>query len=157
MRIVLVLLLAASASAECVPFREAAKHVGETKCVTGKVLHVKQGNNGVHFFDFCEDYRTCPFTVVVFASNLKHVGDVRQLEGKEIEIHGPIKEYDGRAEIILERVGQLSGEAAKIPALPKGYDVEQKGRYSAGKFSYPHASKRKRQKKEPSIVTEEPE
>ena len=79
--------------------------------VTGKVLRVKQGNRGVHFFDFCEDYRMCPFTVVVFPSNLKHVGDVRQLEGKDIQIHGPIKEYDGRAEIILERTSQLDGEA----------------------------------------------
>ncbi|HZQ21522.1 MAG TPA: hypothetical protein VFA89_01870 [Terriglobales bacterium] len=144
--------------AGCIPFREAPKHVGETKCVSGKVLRVKPGSRGVHFFDFCEDYRVCPFTVVVFASNLKHVGDVRQLEGKDIEIHGTIKEYDGRAEIILERAGQLSGEAAKIPALPKGYDVEQKGRYSAGQFSYPHSSPKKRQKKQqPPIVTEEPE
>jgi transcriptional regulator of NAD metabolism len=100
----------------------------------------------------------CPFTVVVFASNLKHVGDVRQLEGKEIEIHGRIKEYDGRAEIILERFAQLSGEAANIPALPKGYDVESKGRYSAGTFSHPHAASKKRTKKQaPPIMTEEPE
>ena len=157
MRLLVVLALLAAAQAECVPFTDASKHVGETKCVTGKVLHVKQGNAGAHFFDYCEDYRMCPFTVVVFAGNLKHVGDVRQLEGKTIEIHGPIKEYDGRAEIILERASQLGGEAAKIPALPKGYDVEKKGRYSAGSFSRPHAPKRKRQKQEPSIVTEEPE
>jgi len=30
---------------------------------------VKRGERGVHFFDFCADYRTCPFTVVVFASD----------------------------------------------------------------------------------------
>ena len=153
-----MLLFSVSASAECIPFREAAKHVGETKCVSGRVLHVKQGNGGAHFFDFCEDYRMCPFTVVVFASNLKHVGDVRQLEGKNVEIHGPIKEYDGRAEIVLERASQLDGEAAKIPALPKGYDVEQKGRYSAGTFSYPQSSRKTRRKKQqPPIITEEPE
>jgi len=153
-----MLLCATSVSAsQCISIEEAAKHVGESKCVTGKVLHVKQGNGGAHFFDFCDDYRMCPFTVVVFASNLKHVGDVRQLEGKEIEIHGPIKEYDGRAEIILERAAQLGGEAAKIPALPKGYDVEQKGRYSAGSFSYPHAARKREKKQAPPIVTEEPE
>ena len=158
MRTLLLLLLAASAAAECVPFREAGRHVGETKCVSGKVLHVKQGNGGAHFFDYCEDYRACPFTVVVFAGDLKHVGDVRQLEGKDVEIHGPIKEYDGRAEIILERASQLSGAAAKIPALPKEYDVEKKGRYSAGTFSRPHAAAKKRTKKQaPPIMTEEPE
>jgi hypothetical protein len=154
-----VLLCACTASAsQCVSIDEAGKHVGESRCVTGKVLHVKQGNGGVHFFDFCEDYRVCPFTVVVFAGDLKHVGDVRQLEGKQIEIHGPIKEYDGRAEIILERTSQLDGEAAKIPALPKGYDVEQKGRYSAGSFRHPSSSRNKRHKKQqPAIMTEEPE
>ena len=36
--------------AECVSYSEAMKHIGATKCVTGKVLRVKQGNAGVHFF-----------------------------------------------------------------------------------------------------------
>lgn len=154
----MLLLAAVSANAACIPFSEAGKHVGETKCVSGKVLHVKQGNGDVHFFDFCEDYRVCPFTVVVFASNLKQVGDVRQLEGKDIQIHGPIKEYDGRAEIILERTSQLDGEAARIPALPKGYDVEQRGRFTTGTFSSAHPSKQKRRKKQPPpLTTEEPE
>ena len=40
---------------------------------------MKQGSRGTHFFDFCEDYRTCPFTVVVFSSDLKQVGDVRRI------------------------------------------------------------------------------
>ena len=45
---------------------EARQHVGEIKCVTGKVLHVKVGAKGVHFVDFCGDQASCPFTVVVF-------------------------------------------------------------------------------------------
>jgi hypothetical protein len=36
--------------------------------------------------------------VVVFPSNLRHVGDVRQLQGKVVEIHGPVKLYDGRGD-----------------------------------------------------------
>jgi len=65
-------------------------------------------------------------------SDLKSVGDVRQLQGRIVEIHGQVKEYDGRAEIILEEYRQLSGSTARIPPLPKNYDVENKGRYSAG-------------------------
>ena len=42
-----------------------------------------------------------------------------------IEIHGQVKEYDGRAEIILEEYRQLSGSTAKISPLPKNY-VERK-------------------------------
>jgi len=98
---------------------EAKKHISETRCVSGKVLRVKEGNRGVTFLDFCEDYLVCPFTVVVFPSDLKHVGDVRQLQGKMVEIHGPVKEYDGRAEIVLERARQLTGMLGKSRLCPR--------------------------------------
>ena len=74
----------------------------------------------------------CPFTVVVFPSGLKDVGDVRRLAGRTIEIHGAVKLYDGRAEMILNRISQITGGAAMIPPLPKNYDVENRGHYSAG-------------------------
>jgi hypothetical protein len=143
-------------AADCISFSEAGKYVGTTRCVRGKVVRVEQGNRGVHFVDFCEDFRNCPFTVVVFASNLKHIGDVRQLAGREIEIHGPIKDYDGRAEIILERLGQLHGDAAHIPPLPKEYDVERKGRFSAGTMGHPKTAKSKPKKQPPRVGIEDP-
>jgi hypothetical protein len=125
--------------------------------VTGKVLRVKKGSRGVHFFDFCDDYRTCPFTVVVFPSDLKHVGDVRQLQGRQIEIEGDVKGYDGRAEIILRRASQLRGDSARIPPLPKEYDVERHGSYSAGRFSYPRDSKKSSRKKQgPPVSLQDP-
>lgn len=121
-------------ASDCLPIREARQHVGETKCVTGKVLRVKVGARGVHFVDFCEDQMACPFTVVVFPHDLKDVGDVRRLTGRVIEIRGPVKLYGGRAEIILSRVGQLTGGSTLIPPLPKNYDVEKEGHYSAGRM-----------------------
>jgi hypothetical protein len=124
-------LLAAS---DCIPIREANKHIGETKCVTGKILRVRVGNKGVHLLDFCEDQLACPFSVVVFPSGLKDVGDVRRLAGRTIEVHGAVKLYDGRAEIILNRISQITGGAAMIPPLPKNYDVENRGHYSAGRL-----------------------
>jgi hypothetical protein len=42
--------------------------------------------------------------------------------------------YDGRAEIILNRVTQLTGGSTLIPPLPKNYDVEKQGHYSAGRI-----------------------
>jgi hypothetical protein len=95
---------------------------------------VKAGSKGVHYVDFCEEQMSCPFTVVVFPSDLKDVGDVRRLEGRLIEIHGQVKLYGGRAEIILSRVGQLSGGSTMIPPLPKNYDVEKRGHYSPGRM-----------------------
>ncbi|PYX98227.1 MAG: hypothetical protein DMG71_01010 [Acidobacteria bacterium] len=137
---------------ECIPFQEARQHIGATRCVTGKVVRVEEGDKGVTYLDFCEDYRVCPFTVVVFRSDLGHVGDVRQLSGKTVEIHGELKEYDGRAEIVLSRPKQLTGDAALIPPLPKTYDVERKGHYSAGKSSRPKASRKTRQKRQSQPV-----
>jgi len=147
-----------SALADCVPFSDAHKHVGTTQCIRGTILHVKEGNRGVTFLDFCEDYRTCPFTVVVFAGDLKQVGDVRQLKGRTVEIKGTVLDYDGRAEIILKRPQQLGKDAALLPPLPKDYDVERKGHYSAGKFSYPKTAKKPAKKKQGQPVDiEDPE
>src|SRR5271169_1098642 len=125
------------AASDCLPILEAKQHVGETKCVTGKVLRVRAGAKGVHFVDFCEDQMACPFTVVVFPHDLKDVGDVRRLAGLVIEIRRPVKLYDGRAEIILNRVSQLTGGSTLIPPLPKNYDVEKQGHYSAGRMRPP--------------------
>jgi len=124
-------------ASECLSIRDARQHVGETKCVTGKVLRVKAGAKGVHFVDFCEDQMACPFTVVVFQHDLKDVGDVRRLTGQVIEIHGPVKLYGGRAEIVLSRVSQLTHGSTLIPPLPKEYDVEKQGHYSAGRMRPP--------------------
>lgn len=123
-------LLSAS---DCIPIHQASQHVGETRCVAGKVLKIRVGNKGVHFLDFCEDQMACPFTVVVFQSGLKDVGDVRRLAGRTIEIHGNVKLYEGRPEIILNHISQITGGAAMIPPLPKSYDVENRGHYSAGR------------------------
>jgi hypothetical protein len=96
--------------------------------------------SGTTFLNYCEDYRTCPFQVVVFRGDLRHVGDVHHLEGRLIEVSGEIKEYDGHAEIILRDAAQLRGDAARIPPLPKNFDVESKGRFSAGKMKHPKSS-----------------
>jgi hypothetical protein len=130
----LSLSITSLAASDCISIQEASHHVGEVKCVTGKVLRVKAGSKGVHYVDFCEEQMACPFSVVVFPSDLKDVGDVRRLEGRMIEIHGQVKLYGGRAEIILSRVGQLSGGSTMIPPLPKNYDVEKRGHYSAGRM-----------------------
>jgi DNA/RNA endonuclease YhcR with UshA esterase domain len=126
----------------CVPFAEAAKHVGTTDCVTGTVLHIENGSKGVTFLSFCKDAKACPFSVVVFPNDIKKMGDIRQLEGKQIEIKGTIQDYDGRAEIVLRRTQQLgSGAFLVFPPVPTDYDVEHQGHNSAGKFVRPKVKK----------------
>ena len=129
-----IILLSTLVAAECIPFTEAPNHLGETRCVKGKVVNIGESRGGSLYLNFCDDYKKCAFSVVVFPSNLKDVGDVRQLKDKDIEIQGKITEWRGRTEMVLRDARQLKGESAKLPPIPKDYDVQKKGRYSAGEF-----------------------
>jgi len=141
----------------CIPFDQAQRHIGETQCITGKVVRVEAGAKGVHYLDFCEDYRLCPFSVVVFSYDLKNVGDVRELAGKVVEIRGEVKEYDDRAEIILESRKQLGGDAAALPPMPKSFDVEQRGNFSPGQFRAPHARSTRKKRGVPTVPADIPQ
>ncbi len=140
---------------DCVSFTEATKHVGTTQCVSGTVVHVEDGSNGVTFLNFCKD-KTCPFTVIVLPDDLKKVGDLRELEGRQIEIKGTIADHDGRAGMILRHTQQL-GESAYVvvPPVPTEYDVERRGHYSAGRATR-HKAKKKHTKQGQPISIEDP-
>lgn len=153
----LTLLFDLVSAAACIPFDQARNHLGETQCVTGKVVRVKEGNRGIRYLDFCEDYRLCTFTVVVFPYDLKKIGDVRQLQGKVIEIQGEVKEYDDRAEIILEKSTQLGGGALRLPPLPNNFDVEQRGHNSAGSARVTRSRQSRKKKGTPTVPAEFPD
>ncbi len=104
---VVVLLLNVAAAAACMSIQEAAKKIGQTGCVTGKLVKVGKSRNGTVFLDFCQDYRSCAFTAVVFAGDVAKVGDLQSLEGKTIQVSGKIQEYQGRAEIIIREKDQV--------------------------------------------------
>jgi|SRR5208283_2455081 len=147
-----------TSSSNCVSFTEATKHLGTTQCVSGTVLRVEDGGKGVKFLSFCKDRKACPFTVVVFPADLKNMGDLRQLEGRQIEVKGTVQDYDGRAEIVLRRTQQLLGDAAFLlfPNVPTDYDVEREGHNSAGKMSHPKASKKTNTKQGDPMSIEDP-
>lgn len=130
--IICVLVCAGVCPADCISIADAQQNIGRNACVTGKVLKVAQTQSGTYFLDFCENYRECPFTVVVFQKNLRDVGDIRKLEGEQINIHGQIKAYSGRSEIVLGDIRQLKGMVVKLPPLPKNFDVEKRGTFSPG-------------------------
>ncbi len=144
----------------CFSFTEANKQIGKKQCVSGKVLSVSHSPGGMTFLDFCEDYLSCPFTVVVFPEDLHRVGDLNQLIGKTVEVSGKIKDYDGRAEIVLEGSQQLvGGEVKKLPPVPKEFDVERQGKFSPGTFHAPKNRKTRRprsQRSETHIDVEVP-
>ena len=105
-----VLVLAGPAAAKCIPIEDVPKNIGKETCVKGKVVRVAESRGGNTFLNFCDDYKTCPFAVVVFERDQREVGNVKKLEGKEIRIWGRIQEYEGRPEMVLKRSQQLTGE-----------------------------------------------
>src|SRR5260370_13488500 len=147
-----------SSKHDCVSVAEASQHLGTSQCVSGTVLHVDDGSNGLTFLNFCKDAKACPFTVIVLPDDLRKVGDIRQLEGRQIEIKGTIEDHDGPAGITLRHTRQL-GESAfvVVPPVPTDYDVERRGHYGAGRFKRPKASKTKHKKQGQPISIEDPE
>lgn len=100
-------LPAGAEMAGCVDFHEAGAHAGQSGCISGRVLRVFTSRAGNTFLDFCPDYRDCPFTSVIFASDRPKFGDLQTLGGRKVELRGAITVYQGRAEIILHDPQQI--------------------------------------------------
>jgi DNA/RNA endonuclease YhcR with UshA esterase domain len=89
-------------------YTEAPNHIGEYASVRGIVVQVYQSKKGTIFFDYCTNYRSCPFSAVIFASAVKNFDNPFQYQGQQITVTGQIKSYEGRAEIILNTPNQIS-------------------------------------------------
>jgi endonuclease YncB( thermonuclease family) len=94
-------------SAKRIDYTEAPNHIGEYACVSGKIDHVYTSRKGTIFLNFCPDYKTCPFGVVIFGSDAHKFPNPQQYEGKALEITGLIKSYQGQPEIVLKDLGQI--------------------------------------------------
>ena len=139
-----ILTLASCASAACLPMEEVAKHIGKNACVHAKVLSVSATPGGTHLLHFCAERQECGFSAVVFRRDLRHVGDVRALEGKEVDIEGKIHLYQGHPEIIVREWRQIKGAGVQLPPLPKNYDAGKEGKFSPGERpSHGHRAKYK--------------
>ena len=155
--LLLVLLLSAPAFSQCISITDAPQHIGKKTCVAAKVLKVTENENGAFLLKFCPDAQPCPFVVRVFPADFDYVGDVRQLTGKEITITGKIQKWNHIAEIILRDSDQLNREFAKLPPIPKTFDVENRGHVSPGEFKGNKTTKRseKRSKMRPNEEIDE--
>ncbi|MGH9511927.1 MAG: hypothetical protein ACRD2U_07295 [Terriglobales bacterium] len=145
--------------AGCIPFSEAPQHVGETRCIKGKVLHIDESQPGFQSLSFCDSGEGCAFTVLVPAADQDTIASLRKLRGKTIKLHGLVKESNGEAQMVLDSK-QLSPENSEMPSFMKTYDVEERGHYSAG-TSHAPKSKRVYTKKQtatmPADIPEDPE
>jgi len=89
-------------------YTEASKHVGEYASVTGKLVKAYTAKSGVTFLDFCADYKTCPFSAVIFSDDLKKFPNLQSYVGTSVTLTGKISTYNGKAQIILDEPGQIS-------------------------------------------------
>jgi len=82
---------------QCIPFEEAAQHIGETTCVYGEVVRTYDSERA-SFVDFDETYSS--FYLVSFTFQF----EAMSLEGRCLAASGEISTYKGRPQIIIEDV-----------------------------------------------------
>jgi hypothetical protein len=99
---------AAPVSIGVIDYTDAPEHIGETASVRGTLIKAYTSKSGTVFLDFCESYKTCPFTGVIFADDAKKFGDLSRYQGQTVTLTGKIVLYQGKAEIILSDPKQLS-------------------------------------------------
>ncbi|MEI6305023.1 MAG: hypothetical protein WCP09_03360 [Candidatus Taylorbacteria bacterium] len=85
---------------------EAVDHIGENATVVGTISRIFTSKSGTAFLDFCENFQTCPFTAVIFASDAAKFKNLDQYK-REVRLTGLIKSYQGKAEIILNGPEQI--------------------------------------------------
>jgi hypothetical protein len=115
----------ASASKSCITPNEAQQNLGKNVCLHAHVYDVQEEDTGTRYLDVCapqvKDVE-CKFYIVSFQSDDKHVGNLEPLRNADIEIRGTVREYHGRAEIVLNDQQQLHGGKERFrpnPALSK--------------------------------------
>ena len=87
------------AASACVPYKDAGTRLNETLCVRGTVSSgEKAGNN---FFIYFDDSSTS-----FYAISFNHTWD--NLRNKCVEINGKVALFRGRAQIVIDKLDQLS-------------------------------------------------
>jgi DNA/RNA endonuclease YhcR with UshA esterase domain len=104
-------LTAAPALAQTLRPADARAHVGETVTVEGTVDEVHTARrSGVTFLDMGGRYPNEAFMAVIFAEDAGKFPNVHALEGKTVDISGPVRLYRGTPEIILKDAAQVKAK-----------------------------------------------
>ena len=88
-------------------YADAINHIGENATIEGIVLNVYKNSSGMEFIDFCKNYKTCPFTAVIFSSDTQKFKNIDKLKNSKVNISGNIKNYNGKAEIVINNPSQI--------------------------------------------------
>lgn len=99
---------AAPSAIEDYDYTEAAAHIGKYARVHGVLVQAHVSTSGTVFLDFCRNYKTCPFSAVIFAEDASKFGDLSRYAGRTITLTGTISSYRGRAELELSDPSQIA-------------------------------------------------
>lgn len=99
---------AATAPAGTIDYTQASSHIGQYASVKGTLVDSHASKSGTVFLDFCSNYKSCPFSAVIFASDVSKFGDLSRYNGQSVTISGTISSYQGTAEIVLSDPSQIS-------------------------------------------------
>jgi hypothetical protein len=86
---------------------EAAKHVGETATVTGKVDGVQHLSNGNIFLNMGGKYPNQAFTAFIPSSS---AGPPQQYQGRTVAVSGEIALHKGKPEIVVTSLSQINAK-----------------------------------------------
>lgn len=92
-------------------YTEAPDHVGEYAAVRGTLVREHVSGSGTVFLDFCANYKSCPFSGVIFADDAQKFGDLSRYAGQTVTLTGAISSYRGHAEIKLSDPSQIAESA----------------------------------------------
>jgi hypothetical protein len=82
-------------------------HVGQSVTVEGAVSDVFTARSGVTLLDIGGRYPDNPFTAVILATDAGKFPDLKTLDGKTVDITGPVKLYKGKPEIVVSDAAQI--------------------------------------------------
>ncbi|MFH1178291.1 MAG: phospholipase D-like domain-containing protein [bacterium] len=99
---------AATVSIGTIDYTDAPAHIGDYASVRGILINSYTSASGTVFLDFCENYKTCQFSGVIFSDDAKKFGDLSKYNGITVTLTGKISSYQGKAEIVLSDPNQLS-------------------------------------------------
>ena len=103
-------LAALPARAQTIGLAEVKTHVGQPVTVEAAVSDVHTGRSGVTFVDMGGRYPDNAFVAVIFAADAAKFPNLSALEGKTVNISGPVQLYQGKPEIVLKSADQVKAK-----------------------------------------------